>query len=190
MDEIMIPDIDSIEKKLTKLESDRDAVMQLSKDVIRLSGKTIAAMHAKGPNIPKEMITELKRSKARLDNIEKGFEYYSLQAHQEYSEALIFYNIISTGKIPSMNAIDETEVPYLLGLMDAVGEIKREAIDSIRKGKNKDAKAYYSLISDIYDSTLHMRFASSILPDFRRKQDTARIQLEGLSNEILHINKD
>ena len=32
-----------------------------------------------------------------------------------------------------MKEIGETEVPYLLGLMDVVGELKREAIESIRK---------------------------------------------------------
>ena len=44
-------------------------------------------------------------------------------------------------------------------------------------------------MSDIYDSTLHMRFANSILPDFRRKQDTASIQIEGVMNEILHLEQ-
>lgn len=185
----MIPEIDSIEKKISNLESSRDSVLHVSKDLIRMSGKTIAAMHASGKGIPKEMIKELQKTKTKLNGIEKGFEYHSMQAHQEFAEALILYNILQTKKIPSMKAIGETEVPYLLGLMDVVGELKREAIDSIRRQDAKAAKSYYKMMSDIYDSTLHMRFANSILPDFRRKQDVARIQIESVMNEMLHLPK-
>lgn len=186
----MIPDLDSIEKKVAKMESDRDSVMQVSKELIRMSGKAIAAMHAKGPNIPGSAIKGLKKAKARLGSIEKGYEYYSMQAHQEFSEAMILHHILANRKIPGMKAIGETDIPYLLGLMDVVGELKREAIESIRRRDERSAKLYYRLMSDIYDSTLHMRFANSILPDFRRKQDTARIQIESVMTEILHLGRE
>ncbi len=185
----MIPDLAAIEEKISKQEESRDKVMQASKELIRAAGKTIAAMHANGPKVSSGMINEMKKSKSRLNSIEKGFEYYSMQAHQEFTEAIIFYNILQSKKIPSMKSIGETEAPYLLGLMDVVGELKRESIESIRRKKPKDAKAYYALMSDIYDSTLHMRFANSILPDFRRKQDVARIQIESVMSEILHLDK-
>ncbi len=185
----MIPGIERIEKKVLSLEKGRDAAMQLSRDLIRSAGKAIAMMHASGPKGADSMVKELSALKSKLENAEKGFEYYTLQAHQEYSEALILHGILTTKKIPSMEQIGEEEVAYLLGLMDVVGELKREAIESLRKGKDANAKLYYKLMSDIYDSTLHMRFANSILPDFRRKQDSARIQLEGVMNEILHLEQ-
>lgn len=185
----MIPNLSKIESKLLDLEKRRDTVMQQSRELIRLAGKTIATMHASGTNGLRPAINELKKRKSALSRSEKGFEYYALQAHQEYSEALILHTIISRKRIPSMAEIGETEVAYLLGLMDAVGELKRESIESIRKDKPEDAKSYYKLMSDIYDSTLHMRFANSVLPDFRRKQDVARIQLESVMNEMLRLSK-
>lgn len=185
----MIPDMKRIEDKVTMLEHDRDTVMQQSRELIKAAGKAIAFMHAFGPEKAMKMLKELGLLKARLSDVEKGFEYYSLQAHQEYSEALILYNILERKKVPSMNEIGESEVPYLLGLMDAVGELKRESIESIRKGEIENAKRYYAIMADIYDSTLHMRFANSVLPDFRRKQDSARIQLESVMNEMLHISQ-
>ena len=183
----MIPGIDRIEKKVVGLERGRDVAMQISRDLIRTAGKAIALMHASGPAKASEMIKDLMVLKVRLEASEKGFEYYTLQAHQEYSEALILHGILLKRRIPTMDQIKEGEVAYLLGLMDVIGELKREAIESLRKGKNADAKLYYVMMSDIYDSTLHMRFANSILPDFRRKQDSARIQLESVMNEMLHL---
>jgi translin len=185
----MIPDLKRIEDKVARLESDRDRVFQLSKDLIRVAGKAIAFMHAYGPRKAKPMVLELGVLKARLSKSEKGFEYYAVQAHQEYTEALVLYHILLEKKVPSMGQVKEGEVAYLLGLMDVIGELKREAIESIRKGRNQDAKDYYRIMSDIYDSTLHMRFANSILPDFRRKQDVARIQIESVMNEMLHISR-
>ncbi len=187
---MMIPDLKRIEKKVLGLEHSRDLVMQQSRQLIRSAGKAIAMMHAQGPKGAAGMLDELKDHKKRLLGVERGFEYYSLQAHQEYSEALILHSILSSKRIPSMGEIGESEVAYLLGLMDVVGELKREAIESLRRGRHKDAKAYYDLMADIYDSTLHMRFANSVLPDFRRKQDVARIQLESVMNEMLHITQD
>ena len=186
---MMIPNFNKIEDKVLKLEHSRDAVMQRSRELIRTAGKAIAMMHASGPRGAQVMLKELKRQKASLSSVEKGFEYYALQAHQEYAEALILHSILSKKVIPSMGSIGEAEVAYLLGLMDVVGELKREAIESLRKGKNKDAKEYYKIMADIYDSTLHMRFANSVLPDFRRKQDVARIQLESVMNEMLRLSK-
>jgi len=132
---LMIPDMKRIEEKVTKLEHSRDLVMQQSRELIKAAGKAIAFMHAFGPKKAQGMLKELKTLKSRLSSVEEGFEYYSLQAHQEYSEALILYSILSSKKVPDMKAIDESEVPYLLGLMDVVGELKRESIESIRRGE-------------------------------------------------------
>jgi translin len=183
----MIPDLEKIEHRIEKLESDRDEVMRLSKDLIKAAGKAISSMHAYGPKKADVLIKELKAAKERLCSKEKGFEFYSMQAHQEYVEALVLYSILGKKTIPSMESLVESEVPYLLGLMDVIGELKREAIESIRRGKKEDARIYYKIMSDIYDSTLHMRFANSVLPDFRRKQDTGRIQMESVMNEMLHL---
>jgi translin len=185
----MIPDLKKIEEKVLKLEHGRDLVMQQSRELIREAGKAIAFMHAYGATKAAGHIRRLKKLKSALSAVDSGFEYYSLQAHQEYSEALILHNILTRGKLPDMKEVGEGEVPYLLGLMDVIGELKRESIESIRRKEYAKARSYYEIMSDIYDSTLHMRFANSILPDFRRKQDSARIQLESVMNEMLRIGR-
>ena len=186
----MIPDLDRIEEKASMLEHSKDVVMQQSRELIRAAGKAIAFMHAYGPAKAKKAIAGLRALNAKLSKAEPGLEYYAIQAHQEYTEAIALYFMLMEKRIPSMDEIGEAEIPYLLGLMDVIGELKRESIESIRKGKLEDAKSYYAIMSDIYDSTLHMRFANSILPDFRRKQDVARIQLESVMNEMLHISQE
>lgn len=180
----MIRGIDSIEKKLLALEARREKLMQLSRELIRLCGKTISAMHSGNMGKAAATVRRLRQMDTRLKRDEKGLEYYSLQAHQEYCEAMLLYYVLKDDAIASPKEIGIGDSAYLLGLMDLVGELKREALDELRKGSLKKADRYYGLMLDIYDSTLHMRFSNSLLPDFRKKQDVARIQIEGLANEL------
>lgn len=183
----MIREISSIENRLVKMERSKDTVMNLSREIIRNAGKAITLMHARDMAGASRFLSAMKAQKAELAKAEKGFEYFSLQAHQEYAEAFLLYWILKNGRIPSSSQVGEKGQAYLLGLMDLVGELKREAFESMRKGRLKEAKHYYDLMLEIYDSTLHIRFASSILPDFRRKQDSARIQLEGTVAELVSM---
>ncbi|MDE1762094.1 MAG: hypothetical protein KGH59_01545 [Candidatus Micrarchaeota archaeon] len=183
----MIPEIKKITKSLSKLQQRQDKVMQLSREVVRLSGESISNMHAKRHREVGRQLARLKRMIAQLRRMEVGFEYYSMQAHQEYVEAYVLYNIISKGRLPSMRELGEGEVSYMLGIMDSVGELKRESFEELRSGNLDAARGYYEAMQGIYDSALHMRFANSVLPNFRKKQDVARIQLESTGSELLRL---
>ncbi len=180
-----VPGIDKITEELEKLQSKQEKIMLLSSQVIKNAGKAITLMHAHNLSKAKALIQELSREIKELSKIEKGMEYYTQQAHQEYVEAMVFYSIISGKAIPSKEQLNESAVAYLLGIMDVVGELKREAFDELIAKNRKKAEEYYSIMKGIYDSTLHIRFANSIMPGFRKKQDTARIQLESVAAELL-----
>ncbi len=180
-----IADMEAMTKELEQLQERQDAIMQLSSKVVRLAGMMITAIHSHRTEDEKKLNKELAASIASLEKMEKGFEYYTQQAHQEYVEAMIFSSIVRNGSIPTRDELMEKAVPYLLGMMDVVGELKRETFDALMARNRKKAKEYYSIMKGIYDSTLHMRFANSIMPGFRRKQDTARIQLESVAAELL-----
>ncbi len=183
----MLEDGERIEKKVLELEGKMDAVMQQSRNVIRLTAKTITLMHSKRMGDAESNLAKLGGMVAELEQVEKGFEHYSLQAHQEYSEAKILHHILKTGKLPSVSETGESDIAYLLGLMDVVGELKREAFDSMRAGDIKTADSYYRIMLEIYDSTSSFRSPSAILPDFRRKQDVARIQIESTIGELVRM---
>ena len=183
----MLAGMDKIERHLDALQIRRDKVLEVSREIIKLSGKAITLMHAGDAVEASALLLRLKSQVAKLKKIEKGLEYHSLQAHQEYVEARAFHTILSEHRLASPSELREPEVAYLLGIMDLVGELKREAIDAMRNRQLDKAVEYYNFMKEIYDSTRSMRFASSIAPDFRRKQDTARIQIESTSGELLSL---
>lgn len=183
----VISDIDGMTKELSKLQKQQDDVMQQSREIIRKCGESISAMHAKNREGAGKRIGELKKDMARLCKVEKGFEYYSAQAHQEYVEAYALYCIVNGRKVPSLRDMHEDVRSYMGGIMDLVGELKREAYEAMRTGDMESAERHYEIMKDIYDSTRHIRFANSVLQNFRKKQDVARIQLETTGSELLYL---
>jgi len=186
----MIKDIDKIEADLTTLQERRDEVMDLSREVIRLAGRAITKIHAGDKSETDKLLKELKSNVKKLRTMEHGFEYHSLQAHQEYVEAYALFIMVNESRIPTMKELEVDGISYLLGLLDSVGELKRHSFDYLRKNDRKGAERCYDLMLEIYDSTVPMRFANSVVPDFRKKQDVARMQIERLSGELLFFQRN
>ena len=118
--------INQIEKKLSEKEKNLDKVLAENRQIVRYCSNAIKAMHAY------DLKTARKHLKAAEKNIKKiapyADEFPSQLNHvyQEYAEALIVLSAIELKKIPGFAEVGVPEVPYLLGLLDAVGELKRE----------------------------------------------------------------
>ena len=181
----MITGIDEIEKELLAMQEAKDSVMDLSREVIRQAGKAITLIHANDANAAAKALENLRANAKKLQKIDKGFEYNSMQAHQEYVEACALNIMVNESRIPTLKELDTNGMSYLLGLLDSVGELKRYSTDCLRKNDKKRAEKCYDIMLEIYDSTVPMRFANSLVPEFRKKQDVARTQIERLSGELL-----
>ena len=181
----MIPDLERMEAEIAGLQARKDTVMDLSRKIIRLTGKCITLMHGRDMAKAGEMLRQGSDMIKELHASDRGFEYNSQQAYQEYVEAAALHSILTKRRIPSASELEADSVAYLLGLLDLVGELKREAFESLRKNDVKTAEEYYSFMEDIHDSLLPLRFSSSIVSDLRKKQDVARIQLESVAGELL-----
>ena len=185
----MIQRIEEIEEELISLQKRKDKVMDLSRNLIRFSGKSITLMHAGEMEKAKDLLDNVEKQVRQLQKEDKGLEYNSQQAYQEYAEAAVLYSIINSGKIPTDKDLGIDSISYMLGLLDTVGELKREIFEALRKNDVKSAESLFGFMSEIHDSMLPLRFSSSLVGDLRKKQDTARIQLENASSELLSFRK-
>ncbi|MCL4371980.1 hypothetical protein M1373_01535 [Candidatus Marsarchaeota archaeon] len=178
-------EIAAADRLLKSRQETYDKANELARDIVRSSGIAIARMHntsAAGPSLSriKAMVEKLKSMELSNSNIK-------LQALQEYSEAAIFKEIKRSGSVPPMGALGVGEQAYLLGLMDAIGELKREVFESLNRGDLKLAEKYTAIMANAYDASRQIRYQDSILPGFRRKQDAARIMLESCMSELLYF---
>lgn len=182
-------EIGEVEEHLAKKQDAFDTVMQTSRDMIRDAGRTITLLHNGSLDEASARLNALGRKSKQLMKIDGDFRYNTMQAYQEYAEAFIFSSIKTKRKVPCREEIGIDYDAYLMGLMDVVGELKREILESLRAGDLKTAEFYFDTMKDIYDSTRSLRFAEAVLPGFRKKQDVARIQIENAGGEILSFRK-
>ncbi len=186
-------DIISIKKYLLKKQNVFDKILNESKLIIRESAELIIMVHNTDLNSKKIINSKLKYLTdhiKKLDQIDKGFEYHTLQAYQEYVEAKLFFEIkINNRFLPDLLIKAKPEA-YLLGVLDLIGELNREFIDSLRKNNIKIAEMYLDMMIKIHDLTVPIRFSSSLIPNMRKKQDVSRILIEHASNELLLFKKN
>lgn len=181
----LINDISKMGKYLLDKQKEFDAVTDVSRGVIRDAASAITMLHNGDAKSASKKIKEAYAGVKKLKKSDTKFEYYSRQAYQEYAEAAIFFGIKTKELVPSLKEAGVDSEPYLLGLMDVMGELKREILEELRNGNTKKAEFYFGKMRLIYDSTRSLRFAEAIISGFRRKQDVARIQLEGAGSELL-----
>lgn len=176
-------DIDEVEKILMEKEAKFDKVHVKNREIVRLCSNAIKAIHAGELDEAKKHI---KQAEKEIKEIQKNDPDAELgHILQEYVEARVVLSAVTSNKVPGFKELGINEVSYLNGLLDATGELKREMYEALRKKDKKRAETYFTMMEEIFDALLPLRFSNAVLPDFRRKQDVARIQIEQARGELL-----
>lgn len=184
--------VEGIIKTLRKREKRQDEIIPKTREMIRDCSNGVKLLHAKRTKEAKECI---ERVRAGIKKLNRGKEFGHLfdrllqQTYQEFTEAVVLLAGIERKAIPSYREIGVPFEPYLLGLCDCIGEFRREMLEELKRGNKKKAEYYFDLMSDIYDTLIPIRFSGSLLPNFRRKQDVARMQVEQARSELLRFMK-
>jgi translin len=105
-------------------------------------------------------------------------------AKEEYTEAVIFYSLLTSGSYPLPEEINVSKYDYLLGLGDVPGEFRREALDSLRDGNIETAEDHLGKMEEIYSSLVAMEEGSLLVKGLRRKLDIIRGVIERTRGEI------
>jgi len=177
--------INQIVKKLSEREKHLDKVLAENRKTVRFCSNAIKAMHAYDLVSAKKHLKEAEKHLKKIRPYAGEFPSQLNHVLQEYAEARIVLSAIELKKVPGCAALDVPETPYLLALFDAVGELKREMYESLRRGNKHEAGFYFKMMEEIYDELLPIRFSNAVLPEFRRKQDNARRQIEQARGELL-----
>ncbi len=105
-------------------------------------------------------------------------------AYQEYAELMIFLNYLKNKKLPVLSIPAEY---YLLGLGDAIGELKRVGMQFLAEGRIREAEGLYDELEELYYKFSEFVYPNSIVPGLKQKQDTARRVLNAFSEQLLNF---
>ncbi len=178
--------IEKIAREFAAKEKRQDAVLQLNRLIVRECASAIKSLHQGDIKQAKVAVAGLKN---KIESIKKqsaeDFEGISQTALQEYVEAACLVAYLEKREPPTFDELGVPALPWLTGLADCSGELRRALQLALRDDKLKDAEYYFEQMNELYDNLMTLKFASSLVGPLKRKQDVLRSQLEAARSELL-----
>ena len=168
-----------ISKNLEKTNSKREFLIKNNRETVILCSQAIISIHKNDLNTAKKKIAKAKSELTKLKQKTSGdLIRYIITPEQEFVEAASLLAIIEGKEIPSVKSLNVSDESYILGLLDCIGELKRQVIDKIRVGDSKRATQLFDVMENLY--LLLYPFASydKIVKETRRKLDVNRMLVE------------
>ena len=182
--------LEEIDKNLKDIQDRREKLIKGTRDVVMLCSKSIVAMHH---NLLDDAKSKMEQAKAMLEEFRQYARHdlyrYIAVAEQELVEAYALRSVMDDKPMPSMKELDVTGEPYLTGLLDCIGEIKRLVYDRMRSGKGKDAEKLFATMEEIYNAIYPFAVYDNIVSGLRKKLDVARILIEDIRATVTEENR-
>jgi translin len=188
--------VDNLEQIAAKIRQDfsakdaaREKALPLCREAIRHAGNAIRAIHRHEFYKAEDMLkTAGGLLKEAEQSIAVGSELHSTSflrdAQKEYAEGSITLALIKGGRLPDPDELATDYAAYLNGLGEAIGELRRYLLDSLRKGDRSRGEELLQAMDDIYSTLVTMDFPDAITDGLRRTTDMVRGVLERTRSDL------
>jgi translin len=176
-------------KRLEATNAARERALAESRQIIRLCANCIRAVHrgefAEGERLADEARDRLVAlGRALRDHPAIYWSGYVQDSQKEYAEARITCGIISGRGVPGPDELGVEDAVYLNGLGEAAGELRRFALDSIRRGDLSRAEQALAVMDEIYGLLGSVDFPDAVTGGLRRTTDMVRGVLERTRGDL------
>ena len=170
-------------KILRDMELRRERTIRCSRDITRETKKMIHAIHvSEDASVPREalrrLVSELSAENGGLSDIGPADD-----ALAEYAEAMILDSIVGGRDVPSFSELGIGPGPWVLGLADCLGEMRRVVLTSLMSENVPYAVSVFSMMEEMFHTIMLFDIPDAVLP-IRRKQDIARGVMERTRTDI------
>jgi translin len=167
----------------------REKVLPLCREIIRHCSRAIRALHRQQFDDAKDMLDGAHKlvgeAKHSLDEYgEMQHSRFLLDAQKEFVEGSVTLALITEQKLPDPDELGVDYAAYLNGLGEAVGELRRYILDSLRRGDQSRGEQLLQAMDDIYEVLVTMDFPDAITGSLRHTTDTVRAVLERTRSDL------
>lgn len=185
LDAIMV----GVREVLAAKHAARERALPVCREVIRLSATGIRATHRDEFDMARELLNRatllLREITAALDGhpdvFYAGFVH---DAQKEHAEAALTLALVTGASLPSPDALAVGHAAYLNGMGEAVGELRRYLLDSLRDGDLPRCERYLRAMDDIYDVLVTVDYPDALTGGLRRTTDVTRGILERTRGDL------
>ena len=168
----------------------REKALRLSREIIRYSATTIRAVHRQEKANAEQLLASARALLKELTddvlkkNNDLAYAGFVHDAQKELSEASCTLDIVSSRPLPEPKALGVSYPAYLNGLGEAVGELRRYILDSLRRNDLSRCEELLTIMDDIYSVIMTMDFPDGITYGLRRTSDAIRGILERTRGDL------
>lgn len=182
-------DLKRIQTDLTGFDEVREKVFEASRTATRLSGWSIVQMHRNDMENAEKSLKEAKETLTRIRDLVKkkselGHLGGVLVAYQEYVEAALLHGLLKERRVASLKEIGVESMPYILGVLDLIGELRRVALNHLRRGNGNEADKTLKTMEELYENLMSLDH-TAIVPTFRVKADATRRIIESTRGDVI-----
>lgn len=167
----------------------RERALPKSRAAIRQCANAIRAAHRDEFEQAKRLLIEAGGLLAamaadlreHLDIFHAGFV---ADAQKEYAEAALTVALIQRETLPTPETLSVEWAPYLNGLGEAVGELRRYLLDRMRQGKLDGCEQLLADMDEVYSLLITMDYPDAITGNLRRTTDSVRGILEKTRGDL------
>ena len=180
---------EELRNKLAATDSAREKTLPLCREVIRHSSEAIRAVHRQEYKAARSLLV---RAASHLDEVGLLLKDHATllnsglvhDAQKEFAEGSITLALVSEQPIPHPEDLKVTPAAYLNGLGEAVGELRRHLLDSLRRGQMEPCERLLARMDDIYGVLVTIDFPDAITGGLRRTTDVVRGILEKTRGDL------
>jgi translin len=181
--------IEKIRATFTERNAARDLTLGRSRELIRFCSLAIRAVHREEFVEAEQLLNTAKQAAAAMKadiaaHPELYYTGYTQDSLKELTEACCVFAIVQHKPIPTPEEIEIDEAAYLNGLAEAASELRRRALDLIRRDRVDEAERMLTAMDDIYAQLVTIDFPDALTGGLRRTTDALRAVLERTRGDL------
>ena len=181
------PDLDPLSAAVRRELDDKYAAREVgygnSRQVIRLSANAIRSLHRDQPEAAAALMDEaeglLRQAEAILvAHPDIRYAGFVGDASKEYAEARLTAAVFADRPLPLPADLGVEAAPYLNGLGETVGEMRRRMLDKMRAGDLAEGERLLEGMDAICELLADLDYPDAMTGGLRRTTDVARALIE------------
>ncbi len=182
--------VEAVRARLDTIDRAREEAYRLQRDVTRAAASTIRAVHRGAFEEAEGLLQECRRLAAAMNAqaapapavYHCGFV---MDAQKEFAEAALVLALVADRELPTPDSLGIEPAPYLNGLAEAAGELRRAALDALKRKAFDEATRHLEAMDTIYYLLVNLDYPDAIAYGLKRRLDMVRGVLERTQSDLL-----
>ncbi|MFW9849568.1 MAG: hypothetical protein ACFFF4_10515 [Candidatus Thorarchaeota archaeon] len=181
--------LNSIREEIDADDQVREKVLPLARSAVRKCSESIKQTHRgkfdeARANLKDAymLVVQARGEIAKSSHLKKSRILDT--AYQEITEAANLLSILEKGVFTTPKDYEIPSRPYLTGLADTIGEIRRAILEKLRNDEIVEAEKLLAIMEHIFEELNSFDYPGALIPDLRRKCDVARSIIERTRGDV------